>query len=211
MAFKGKGKESINKENTDNKKTNCTETEGACKDCDNCEDSANKEECNECNDDMDNEGCNAYDVTEACDDEASKVEALEKRYMMLFAEYDNYRKRSNKEKENLYADAVADVSSQWLAILDNIDRALESIKDSNDEAVVKGIEMIGKQAADVLSKIGISEIECQRGTAFDPMLHEAVMHIEDDSLGEQEVASVFQKGYIYRDKVIRHTVVQVAN
>ncbi len=73
MAFKGKGKESINKENTDNKKTNCTETEGACKDCDNCEDSANKEECNECNDDMDNEGCNADDVTEACDDEASGI------------------------------------------------------------------------------------------------------------------------------------------
>lgn len=151
------------------------------------------------------------DIDDDTSEEDERIEQLENRYKSLYAEYENYRKRTVKEKENLYSDAVADVSSQWLAIIDNIDRAMESIKDNSDENVVKGIEMIGKQASDVMKKIGIEEIPCQRGTAFDPNFHEAVMHLEDDSLGEQEIASVFQKGYIYKERVIRHAVVQVAN
>lgn len=146
--------------------------------------------------------------------EEDKAAMLEKRYMALYAEYENFRKRTAKEREQLYSDAVAEVSEKWLAVLDNIDRAVESSKDlsaDNYEQVAKGIEIIGKGAEDVLTKIGIKEIECQRGTAFDPNFHEAVMHVEDDELGEQEVAQVFQKGYIYKDRVVRHAVVQVAN
>lgn len=143
-----------------------------------------------------------------------KTAELEKRYMALFAEYENFRKRSAKEKEDLYASAVANVTKDWLGVLDNIDRALDAGKNADEnsvEKVIQGIELIGKQATDVLSKLGVTEIECERGTKFDPNLHEAVMHVDDDELGEQEVAAVFQKGYIYKDRVVRHAVVQVAN
>lgn len=153
----------------------------------------------------------AEETAEASDD---KTAELEKRYMALFAEYENFRKRSAKEKEDLYASAVANVTKDWLGVLDNIDRALDAGKNADEnsvEKVIQGIELIGKQATDVLSKLGVTEIECERGTKFDPNLHEAVMHVDDDSLGEQEVAAVFQKGYIYKDRVVRHAVVQVAN
>ncbi len=153
----------------------------------------------------------AEETAEASDD---KTAELEKRYMALFAEYENFRKRSAKEKEDLYASAVANVTKDWLGVLDNIDRALDAGKNADEssvEKVIQGIELIGKQATDVLSKLGVTEIECERGTKFDPNLHEAVMHVDDDTLGEQEVAAVFQKGYIYKDRVVRHAVVQVAN
>ncbi|SEV86520.1 molecular chaperone GrpE [Ruminococcaceae bacterium KH2T8] len=159
------------------------------------------------------------DEAEASEEEAEgdaddKTAELEKRYMALFAEYENFRKRTTKEKEDLYASAVANVTKDWLGVLDNIDRALDAGKNADEnsvEKVIQGIELIGKQAADVLSKLGVEEIECERGTKFDPNLHEAVMHVDDDDLGEQEIAAVFQKGYIYKDRVVRHAVVQVAN
>ncbi len=147
----------------------------------------------------------------ASDDKSAE---LEKRYMALFAEYENFRKRSAKEKEDLYASAVANVTKDWLGVLDNIDRALDAGKNADEnsvEKVIQGIELIGKQATDVLNKLGVEEITCERGTKFDPNLHEAVMHVDDEELGEQEVAAVFQKGYIYKDRVVRHAVVQVAN
>lgn len=151
-------------------------------------------------------------VPEASDD--SKQDELEKRYMSLYAEYDNYRKRTQKEKESLYADAVADVTKEFLTVLDNIDRAVENAKGADEnsiEKVIEGIELLGRQAVDVLSKIGVEEIKTARGDKFDPNVHEAVMHVEDDELGEQEIAMVFTKGYTYKGKVIRHVVVQVAN
>lgn len=147
------------------------------------------------------------------DMEEALAEANDK-YLRLFAEYDNYRKRTAKEKENLYSDAVAKVTGEFLGVLDNIDRAIDSSKNADEgsiEAVIQGIEMVGKQAGEILAKIGVEEIPCERGTKFDPNLHEAVMHIEDEELGEQEVAQVFQKGYMYKERVIRHAVVQVAN
>ena len=153
----------------------------------------------------------AADEAAAADDKSAE---LEKRYMALFAEYENFRKRSAKEKEDLYASAVANVTKDWLGVLDNIDRALDAGKNADEnsvEKVIQGIELIGKQATDVLSKLGVEEITCERGTKFDPNLHEAVMHVDDEELGEQEVAAVFQKGYIYKDRVVRHAVVQVAN
>ena len=154
------------------------------------------------------------------DDASSEIKALEDRYVRLFAEYDNFRKRTAKEKEDLYASAVVEVTKQWLAVLDNIDRALDAAKAAvadgaeeteKEDKMLQGLELIKKQAQDVLNKINVTEIECGRGTAFDPNLHEAVMHTEDDSLGENEIAQVFQKGYILKDRVVRHAVVQVAN
>ena len=154
------------------------------------------------------------EAEEAAEDSDNKSEELEKRYMSLYAEYDNYRKRTQKEKENLYADAVADVAKEFLAVLDNIDRAVETAKGADENSidkVIEGIELLGRQAGDILTKIGVEEIKAERGEKFDPNLHEAVMHVEDEDLGEQEIAMVFTKGYMYKGKVIRHVVVQVAN
>ncbi len=134
--------------------------------------------------------------------------------MSLFAEYENFRKRTAKEKEQLYADAIADVSSSWLQVVDNIERAVNSAKDINEtnyEQIAAGIDGIAKGALDIIAKLNIQEIEAERGTAFDPNFHSAVMHIEDEELGEQQIAQVFQKGYIYKDRVIRPAMVQVAN
>ena len=112
------------------------------------------------------------------------------------------------------------MTKQWLAVLDNIDRALDAAKAAaadeaeeteKEDKMLQGLELIKKQAQDVLNKINVTEIECERGTAFDPNLHEAVMHTEDDTLGENQIAQVFQKGYILKDRVVRHAVVQVAN
>jgi len=153
-------------------------------------------------------------VAEEMTSEPDPVEEMEKKYLALYAEYENFRKRTAREKEKLYQDAVADVTSQWLTLLDNIARAVESTKNADEnsvESIVAGIELLSKQADDVLDKIGVTVIEADRGTKFDPNLHEAVMHVEDESLGEQEIARVFQKGYIYKEQVIRHSVVQVAN
>lgn len=153
-------------------------------------------------------------------DDSARIKELEDRYVRLFAEYDNFRKRTAKEKEDLYSSAVVEVTKQWLSVLDNIDRALDAARtaaaedgevDGTEDKMLQGLELIKKQAQDVLAKINVTEIECERGTAFDPNLHEAVMHTEDDSLGENEVAQVFQKGYILKDRVVRHAVVQVAN
>lgn len=154
------------------------------------------------------------EAEEAAEDSDKKSEELEKRYMNLYAEYDNYRKRTQKEKENLYADAVADVAKEFLAVIDNIDRAVETAKGADENSidkVIEGIELLGRQAGDILTKIGVEEIKAGRGEKFDPNFHEAVMHVEDEDLGEQEIAMVFTKGYMYKGKVIRHVVVQVAN
>ena len=148
-------------------------------------------------------------------DSSEAVSDLEARYMSLYAEYDNYRKRTQKEKENLYADAIASVTKEFLTLIDNLDRATEGAKKSADEnsldKVIQGMELVGRQAQDTLKKIGVEEIPTERGTKFDPNLHDAMMHVDDEELGEQEIAMVFAKGYKYKDRVIRHAQVQVAN
>lgn len=160
---------------------------------------------------------NNTDAAEAEEKEEVASEAdneLEARYMSLFAEYDNYRKRTQKEKDNLYADAIASVTKEFLTLLDNVDRATDGAKKADEnslEKVVQGMELIGRQAQETLKKIGVEEIPAERGTKFDPNFHEAMMHVDDDTLGEQEIAMVFAKGYKYKDRVIRHTQVQVAN
>ncbi|MBO4927243.1 MAG: nucleotide exchange factor GrpE [Clostridiales bacterium] len=148
------------------------------------------------------------------DPTAKELAEMKDRYMRLLAEYDNFRRRTQKEKENIYSDAVAEVVKEWLPLVDDIERAVassENMDETSVEKVAEGIRLIGKQVGNVLGKLDVKEIESEQGTEFDPNLHEAVMHVEDDSLGEQQIAQVFQKGYSCRGRVIRHSVVKVAN
>lgn len=134
-----------------------------------------------------------------------EAKACEDKYLRMMAEYDNFRKRSAKEKEGVYADAYADCIANILPILDNLDRASHS---ENFEAVKKGLEMTEKAFEDAMSKMGVTEVETK---VFDPNLHNAVMHVEDEAFGESEIVEVFQKGYVKGDKVIRYAMVKVAN
>ncbi len=132
----------------------------------------------------------------------------EDKYLRLAAEYDNYRKRTAKEKESLWTDVKAETAAAFLPVYDNLERALKQSTD--DEAYKKGVEMTMTQLKEVLSKLGITEIPAL-GQPFDPNLHNAVMHVEDESLGENTVAEVFQAGFQCGEKVIRFAMVKVAN
>ena len=132
------------------------------------------------------------------------------KYMRLYAEYDNYRRRSAKEKEAAWGDAYCDAVEQILPILDNLERAAQYGGDDKDSPLAKGLELTLKSFAETLEKMGVHEIEAL-GVEFNPELHNAVMHVEDESLGENIVAEVFMKGYAKGDKVIRHSMVKVAN
>lgn len=138
--------------------------------------------------------------------EKAAAEANDK-YLRMLAEYDNFRKRSQKEREACYADAYSDAVSAVLPVLDNLERAANY---SDAEAVSKGLTLTLKSFEETFNKLGIHEIESV-GKPFDPQLHNAVMHVEDDSYGENEIVEVLQKGYIKGDKVIRYAMVKVAN
>ena len=140
---------------------------------------------------------------------AAQLAAANDQHLRLLAEYDNYRKRTQKEKETIYQDAKMDTVSKFLEVYDNLERAVAQPGDE-DNAHKKGMEMIFNQLKVVLEKMGVS-IEDPMGKEFDPNKHNAVMHIDDENLGENIVAQVFQKGFILGDKVIRFAVVQVAN
>lgn len=127
--------------------------------------------------------------------------------LRLRAEYDNYRRRSIKEKEGIYSDAYVDVIKEILPVIDNLERAIAA--DGTLEDLKKGVEMTMKGCQDAFSKLGVEEIDATG--EFDPNFHNAVMHIEDESLEKNVVAEVFQKGYKKDDKIIRHTMVKVAN
>lgn len=129
----------------------------------------------------------------------------------MAAEFDNYKKRSAKEKEAVYIDAACDVVKAFLPVLDNVERALKAIpEEESTKSIRDGVEMILKQFKETFKNIGVEEISAV-GQTFDPMLHNAVMHVEDDSYGHNTVVEEFQKGYIYKDKVIRYSMVKVAN
>ena len=138
-----------------------------------------------------------------------QLETTKDQLARLAAEYDNYRKRTAKEKETLYQDAKADTIKEFLAVYDNLERAAAA-PGGEDDPHKKGLEMIFTQYKELLRKLGVAEIEAQ-GQPFDPERHAAVMHVDDENLGENEVAQVFQAGFLMGDRVIRHAVVQVAN
>jgi len=134
--------------------------------------------------------------------------ALSDKYLRTLAEYDNFRKRSQKERDAIYPEAIASAIERILPIMDNIDRALAA--DCSDAEFKKGIELIKQSFDDALSKLGISEIKAM-GEQFDPNFHNAVMHVEDDEVGENTIIEVFQKGYVLGERVIRFAMVKVAN
>ena len=138
-----------------------------------------------------------------------QLDTVKDQFVRLTAEYDNYRKRTTKEKDNIYQDAKADTIKAFLAVYDNLERAALS-EGGEDSPHKKGLEMIFAQYKDILKSLGVEEIEA-KGAACDPEMHNAVMHIDDENLGENVVAQVFQAGFKMGDKVIRHSIVQVAN
>ena len=140
---------------------------------------------------------------------AKQLESVKDQFVRQTAEYENYRKRTTKEKENIYQDAKADTIKEFLAVYDNLERAAAS-EGGEDSPHKKGLEMIFQQYKDILAKLGVTEIEA-KGTPFDPEKMNAVMHIDDENFGENEVAQVFQAGFELNGKVIRHAIVQVAN
>jgi len=143
-----------------------------------------------------------------CEAVKADLAAKEDAYRRLAAEYDNYRRRTQKEKDGIWADAKADTAAAFLPVYDNLERALKQT--TADEAFKKGVEMTMQQLREVLARLGIEEIPAL-GQPFDPTLHNAVMHVEDDSAGENTVVEVFQAGFRSGGKVIRFAMVKVAN
>lgn len=137
----------------------------------------------------------------------NEIETYKDRLLRLNAEYENYRKRTDKEKERIYTDACEDVLIKMLPVLDNLERAVSV--DGSVEDLKKGVEMTIRQFADALEKLQVEEIDASG--EFDPNLHQAVMHMQDENFGTNQVAEVFQKGYKRGDKVIRYTMVKVVN
>ena len=138
----------------------------------------------------------------------AELDTLNDKYLRICAEYDNFRKRSQKEKDGLYGDVKAETLKKFLPVYDNLVRALA--QSTEDEAYRRGVEMIMKQFNVTMEKLGVTEIECL-GKKFDPAFHNAVMHVEDEEKGENEIVEVFQKGFLMGDKVIRFAMVKVAN
>ena len=155
-------------------------------------------------------------VAEAAEKEAAGPEKdLEKelaqlndKYLRTVAEYDNYRKRTQREKEAIYPEAKASVTALFLPVLDNLERALEA--SCEGDALYEGLKMIMKQFETALESAGVEHIEAV-GQKFDPNLHNAVMHVDDESYGENEIVEEFQKGYKIGDRIVRHSMVKVAN
>lgn len=144
--------------------------------------------------------------------EVDKAKEWEDKYIRLYAEFDNFKKRSQREKDARYGDAVIDTVTEILTVADNLERAL--VLEVTDEEAVKvrdGVAMVYKQLQETLAKLGVTEIKAL-GEQFDPNLHNAVMHIEDETIDDNTVVEEFMKGYIYNNsRVVRHSMVKVAN
>ena len=138
----------------------------------------------------------------------SELDAEKDKYLRMLAEYDNYRRRSAKEKEGIYSDAYCEAVAAILPVVDNLERAVEFSSDG--EKMAEGVAMTLKGFKETMEKLNVTEIDAM-GKTFDPEVHNAVMHTEDESKGESEIVAVFQKGYKCGDKIIRHAMVTVAN
>lgn len=153
------------------------------------------------------------EIQEALAAKSKDLENMSDKYLRLAAEYDNFRRRSQKEKEALYADSIAAVVKEMLPVFDNLERAAAAAAQySHEDArkIAEGIDMVRKQADQALGRLNVCRIECE-GQSFNPDLHEAVMHVEDDNYGPSVVVAELQAGYRRDDRVIRHSMVKVAN
>lgn len=150
------------------------------------------------------------EVTETAEEKLRKaLDEKNDQFLRLCAEYDNFRKRSQKEKQDVYSSSQAEVIKELLPVLDNFGRATSNTEGSLED-YKKGIDLIFTQFCEILKKLGV-ESYGERGEAFNPNIHNAVMTVEDEELGENEIAAVFSKGYKLGDRIIREAVVQVAN
>lgn len=138
-----------------------------------------------------------------------QVKEAQDKWLRQLAEFENFRKRTNQEKQGMYNNGVRDTVERFLPVVDNFERAVAATEDK-ESSTYKGIEMILKQMLEVMSALGVEEIPAE-GEPFDPNVHSAVMHIEDESCDDNVVVEVFQKGYKHGDKVIRPAMVKVAN
>ena len=145
------------------------------------------------------------------DKKDEKIEELTDKLTRQMAEFDNFRKRTEKEKSQMYEVGAKDIIEKILPVVDNFERGLDAVKEEDKEdPFIQGMEKVYKQLMTTLEGIEVKPIEAV-GQEFDPNLHNAVMHVEDENLGENIIAEEFQKGYMYRDSVVRHSMVKVAN
>ncbi len=149
------------------------------------------------------------DIQAELDKKQQQIDTLNDKYLRTVAEYDNFKRRTLKEKEQLYKDSACDIIVELLPVVDNLERALASFGDKEND-YYKGVEMVMRQTEEIFSKMGVEPIKAV-GEEFDPQIHNAVMHIDDDSVGDNIIVEEFQKGYKYKDKVIRYSMVKVAN
>lgn len=162
-----------------------------------------KEKQNETTEELENENEAVFEEDDRISELEAKNAELNDKYLRVVAEYDNFRKRCIKEKDEIYSNAYIDAIKCILPILDDMERA-----QAYEGGVSEGVNMIISSMKKALEKMGVTEIETK---AFDPNFHNAIMHIEDESYGENEIVEVFQKGYKYHDKVVRYAMVKVAN
>ena len=147
-------------------------------------------------------------LMEQIENQKTELEEKDDRLKRLMAEFDNYKKRSQKERENLYNSLISDIFQKLLPVIDNLEKAV-SVK-TEDKNYKQGVEMVLKQFKDVLNNNGIKEIDAI-GQTFNPEFHEAIGSVADENLGEKEIKEEYRKGYMIGDKVIRHSLVIVAN
>ena len=168
----------------------------------------NKEEVKDVEEKVKNEEHHKGKCKEELQKKQEELEELTDRYKRVMAEFENYKKRSSKERENLYGSILGDVVEAVLPVLDNLENAAKV--ETKDENYKQGVELVLKQFKDVLKSKGVEEIEAV-GTTFDPELHEAVSSVQDESKESQEIVQEYRKGYKFGNKVIRHSMVVVAN
>ena len=158
-----------------------------------------------------NSGKKLFGKKDKKDKKDEKIEELTDRLTRQMAEFDNFRKRTEKEKSQMYEVGAKDIIEKILPVVDNFERGLDAVKEEDKEdPFIQGMEKVYKQLMTTLEGIEVKPIEAV-GQEFDPNLHNAVMHVEDENLGENIIAEEFQKGYMYRDSVVRHSMVKVAN
>lgn len=175
------------------------------------EKSTEEESVNENTDDLESKEDKKAFFKKKKDKKDELIEELTDKYKRTFAEFDNFRKRSEKEKASMYEIGAREVIEKILPVVDNFERGFNSLsEEEKKESFADGMVMIYKQLMKTLEDMGVKEIEAE-GKEFDPNLHNAVMHIEDENFKDNEVAEVLLKGYMYKDTVVRHSMVKVAN
>jgi len=172
---------------------------------------AEKEDSKESDTEEKKSGKKLFGKKDKKDKKDEKIEELTDRLTRQMAEFDNFRKRTEKEKSQMYEVGAKDIIEKILPVVDNFERGLDAVKEEDKEdPFIQGMEKVYKQLMTTLEGIEVKPIEAV-GQEFDPNLHNAVMHVEDENLGENIIAEEFQKGYMYRDSVVRHSMVKVAN